>query len=88
MSEEMDNGLDSQVPEEFVNELNRVVSSHFARKEREDARDLIQNSFAFLPFELQELYQDITHLYRAGKHEEASKMFEQWMEEARDLGLI
>lgn len=86
--DEIDNGKESQLPEEFMEQLNQVVNNQFAKKEREDARDLIQSSFKLLPLELQELYYDIMQLYREGKHEEASDLFEHWLDEARDLGLI
>ncbi len=88
MPDEEDNGLNNHLPDDLMDQLDHVVNKHYEKKEREDAQDLIQNSFAFLPLELQDLYHDMMEAYRAGKHEEASKLFEQWLDEARDLGLI
>ncbi|HWQ83309.1 MAG TPA: hypothetical protein VN363_02015 [Anaerolineales bacterium] len=83
-----ENGEENGLPDEFKEQLGQVVDEHFSKKEREDAQDLIRDAFAFLPMELQDLYHDIQLAYRAGKFEEASKLFEQWLGEARDLGLI
>lgn len=90
MDDEIDNGnnLDDSLPDDIIDKLGQVVNEHYAKKEREDAHDLIMNAFALLPMELQDLYHDMTAAYRAGNHEEASKLFEQWLDEARDLGLI
>ena len=82
------NGEEFGLPEEFEEQLGQVVDEHFSKKEREDARDLIRDAFAFLPLELQDLYHDIQLAHRAGKFEEAARLFEQWLSEARDLGLI
>ena len=82
------NGEEYDLPEEFKEQLDQVVDEHFSKKEREDARDLIRDAFAFLPLELQDLYHDIQLAHRAGNFEEASRLFEQWLSEARDLGLI
>jgi transposase-like protein len=76
------------IPDAMARELSHLVENYFTKKEREDAWELIRHSFNMLPMELQDLYQDVMQLYRAGKHEEASKLFEQWMEDARDMGLI
>ena len=86
--DELENGEEYDLPEEIFDQLNQVVNEHYAKKEREDAHDLIQNAFQLLPLELQELYYDIMQAYRAGKFEEASKLFEQWLDEAKELGLI
>lgn len=85
---ENSNNLDDSLPDDIIDQLGQVVNEHYAKKEREDAHDLIMNAFALLPMELQDLYHDIMVAYRAGKHEEASSLFEQWLDEARDLGLI
>ncbi len=90
MDDELPNGnsSDNHLPEDIVDKLSQVVNEHYAKKEREDAHDLIMNAFTLLPMELQDLYHDIVTAYRAGEYEEASKLFEEWLDEARDLGLI
>lgn len=90
MDDEIENGnnLEDSLPDDIIDKLGQVVNEHYAKKDREDAHDLIMNAFALLPMELQDLYHDIMVAYRAGKHEEASRLFEQWLDEARDLGLI
>ena len=86
--DELDNGEEYDLPEEFKEQLHQVVDEHFSKKERERCPGFIRDAFAFLPLELQELYHDIQLAHRAGKFEEASRLFEQWLSEARDLGLI
>ncbi len=66
----------------------QVVNEQFARREREAALDLIRSSFALLPWELQELYQGVAELYRKGKREESSRLFQEWLDQARDMGLV
>lgn len=68
--------------------MEDIVNQEFARQEREAAKDLLRDSYRLLPYELKELYVDIAQLHRQGKFEESSKLFEEWMDEARDMGLI
>ena len=65
-----------------------VAGDHIERRERETAQDLIRDAFPMLPWDLQGLYQDYLELYYSGEREEASKLFEAWMDRARELGLI
>jgi hypothetical protein len=83
-----DSGEPSEIPADMADALDRIVEDHFSKKDREDAWDLIRNSFRLLPLELQDLYHDVIDLYRQGKHEEASLRFEEWLETAREMGLI
>ena len=76
------------MPEDLANKLDRLVASHFAEKEREAAWELIRDHYNMLPQELQDLYSDVQDLYGQGRFEDASALFEQWLDEARDLGLI
>ncbi len=46
------------------------------------------DAFGLLPLELQDLYLGVVELYRQGKREQASKLFEEWMDQAKELGLI
>jgi hypothetical protein len=41
-----------------------------------------------LPDELQEMYYDVVELHRQRKFKESSDLFEEWMDQARELGLI
>jgi hypothetical protein len=85
------NGKDeagSSLPEELARQIDHLVKSKFDQKEREAAWELIRDQYSLLPLELQDLYSDVQDLYRRGKFEEASALFEQWMDEARDMGLI
>jgi hypothetical protein len=75
-------------PEDTVNRLVRVAEKHFAAEEREAAQDLIRDAFMALPDELQEMYYDVVELHRQRKFKESSDLFEEWMDQARELGLI
>ena len=75
-------------PDDIVDRLSQVAEEHFAAREREAARELIRDGFYSLPMELQDLYLDVVELYREGKREEASERFEEWLDQARELGLI
>lgn len=68
--------------------MEDIVNQEFARQEREAARELLRSGYRFLPFELKDLYVEVTQLHRQGKFEESSRLFEEWMDEARDMGLI
>jgi tetratricopeptide (TPR) repeat protein len=68
--------------------MEDIVNQEFERQERETARDLLRDAYRILPPELKDLYAEVTQLHRQGKFEESSKLFEQWMDEARDMGLI
>ncbi len=82
------NDADSSLPEDLARQIDRLVKSKFDEKEREAAWELIRDHYSMLPEELQDLYSDVQELYRRGKFEEASALFEQWMDEAREMGLI
>ena len=75
-------------PDETVGRIVRVAEKHFAAQEREAANDLIQDAFFALPEELQEMYYDVVELHRQQKFKESSDLFEEWMDRARELGLI
>lgn len=74
--------------EDILSQFAQVAEKHFAKLEREAARALIFGAFDFLPWELQEGYWHVVELYRQGKRSEASQAWEEWMEEARELGVI
>ena len=75
-------------PEDIVGRLVQVAEKRFAAHDREAAQDLIRAGFGLLPLELQDLYFDMRDLYREGKREEAAELFEEWLGQARELGLI
>ncbi len=75
-------------PEDIVNRLVQVAENRFAAQDREAAQDLIRGGFGLLPLELQDLYFDMVDLYREGKREQAAELFEEWLTQARELGLI
>jgi len=80
--------MDGDQPEDIVGRLVQVAENRFAAQEREAAQDLILTGFRLLPSELQDLYFDMQDLYREGRREEAAELFEEWLAQARDLGLI
>lgn len=69
-------------------QMEDIVNQEFDRQEREAARDLLQNGYSLLPYELKDLYSEVTELHRRGQFEESSNLFEEWMGQARDMGLI
>jgi len=68
--------------------MEDIVNREFERQERQNARDLLRDAYPLLPYELKELYAEVTWLHRQGKFAESSRLFEEWMDEARDMGLI
>ena len=68
--------------------MEDIVNQEFARQEREAAREILRSGYRFLPYELRDLYAEVAQLHRQGKFEESSRLFEEWMDEARDMGLI
>jgi hypothetical protein len=68
--------------------MEDIVNQEFERQERENARDLLRDAYPLLPYELKELYAEVAWLHRQGKFEESSRLFEEWMDEARSMGLI
>jgi len=68
--------------------MEDIINQEFARQEREAAKDLLQYGYHLLPFELIDLYDEISELHRSGRIEESSEMFDEWMDQARDMGLI
>jgi hypothetical protein len=80
--------MQSETGPDVLNVFAQVANEHFKLHERQAARDLIRDAFHILPWELQDLYRGVVELHRAGKREEASKLFEVWLEEARDLDLL
>ncbi len=80
--------MQSEQGQDIVEVAAQVAGDHLERSERETARDLLSSAFYALPWELKELYQDYLELYRNGDREEASELFEAWMDRARDLGLL
>jgi hypothetical protein len=79
---------DAVNPEEAVDRLVRVGEKHFAAEERDAAWDLIRDAFGALPWELQDLYLTYVETYNSGQREKASELFEKWLDQARELGLI
>lgn len=71
-----------------LDEIMSIVEEHWTKLDLEAARSLIRDSFAVLPWDLQEAYREIQELYRAGRLEEASRAWDAWMEQAREMGLI
>ena len=84
----MSNSMDGNRPEDVVGQLVQVAENRFAAQDREAAQDLIRSGFGLLPLELQDLYFDMVDLYREGKREQAAELFEEWLAQARELGLI
>ncbi len=80
--------MDGDQPEGIVGRLVQVAENRFAAQDREAAHDLILTGFGLLPLELQDLYFDMVDLYREGKREQAAELFEEWLAQARELGLI
>jgi hypothetical protein len=80
--------MDSDQPDDIVGRLVQVAENRFAAHDREAAQDLIRAGFGLLPLELQDLYFDMQDLYREGRREQAAELFEEWLAQARDLGLI
>jgi hypothetical protein len=80
--------MDGDQPEDVVSRLVQVAENRFAAQDREAAQDLISTGFGLLPLELQDLYFDMVDLYREGRREEAAELFEEWLAQARELGLI
>ncbi len=80
--------MDGDRPDDIVNRLVQVAENRFAAHDREAAQDLIRSGFGLLPMELQDLYFDMVDLYREGKLEQAAELFEEWLSQARELGLI
>ena len=80
--------MDGDQPEGIVGRLVQVAENRFAAQDREAAQDLIRTGFGLLPLELQDLYFDMVDLYREGKREQSAELFEEWLAQARGLGLI
>lgn len=80
--------MENEDPSEILKQIEHLVEEHFDLKEREAARDLIRDVFHLLPAELQGIYHHVLELHQEGRYEEASELFEVWMERARELGLI
>ena len=80
--------MDGDQPEGIVGRLVQVAENRFAAQDREAAQDLIRTGFGLLPLELQDLYFDMVDLYREGKREQSAELFEEWLAQARELGLI
>jgi len=88
VSEPKGSSMDGDQPEGILDRLVQVAENRFAAQEREAAQDLILTGFGWLPLELQDLYFDMRDLYREGRREEAAELFEEWLAQARELGLI
>ena len=80
--------MDGDQPEGILGRLVEVAENRFAAQDREAAQDLIRDGFGLLPWELQDLYFDMVDLYREGRREQAAELFEEWLAQARELGLI
>jgi uncharacterized tellurite resistance protein B-like protein len=80
--------MESGAGDEVLNDFAKVADQHLEKIEREAAWDLIREAFGALPWELQDLYSTYVETYNAGQREQASKLFEMWMDQARKLGLI
>jgi len=80
--------MQSETGSEVIDVFRQVADEQFRLRERQAALDLIRDAFPALPWELQDLYRGVMELYNQGKREEASKLFEVWLDEARELDLI
>lgn len=80
--------MDGDQPEDILGRLVQVAENRFAAQDREAAQDLLRAGFGLLPLELQDLYFDMVDLYREGRREQAAELFEEWLAQARELGLI
>jgi hypothetical protein len=81
-------GMETDESNPFERYMEDVVNQEFERQEREAAQDLLQYGYHFLPYELKELYDEVAELHRRGQFKESSRLFEDWMDQARELGLI
>ena len=82
------NPKDTVDPDEVVDRLMRVGEKSFAAHEREAAYDLIRDAFMALPWDLQDMYSDVVELHRQQRFKESTDLFEEWMDRARELGLL
>ncbi len=79
--------MEPEETNELLEQVAQVIDERFAKHYEEAARDLIYNLNA-LPWELQEKYWEYAEFYHEGKRAEASKAWAEWIEQARELGLI
>ncbi len=80
--------MESGASDEMLSTFTNVADHHLEKIEREAAWDLIREAFGALPWALQDLYSTYVETYNAGQREQASKLFEMWMDQARKLSLI
>jgi hypothetical protein len=88
VKETKSDSTDGDRPDDIVNRLVQVAENRFAAHDREAAQDLLRGGFGLLPLELQYLYFDMLDLYHEGRREEAAELFDEWLAQARELGLI
>ncbi len=79
--------MESEHASELLDQVAQVIDERFAKHDRDGARELLYH-FDALPWELKEKYWDYVELNRAGKRDQASKVWEEWIDEARDMGLL
>jgi hypothetical protein len=79
--------METEQTHEILAQVAQVIDERFAKHDRDAARDLLYH-LDLLPWELQERYWEYAELTREGKRAEASRAWEEWLEQARDLGLI
>ncbi len=79
--------MDGEQSSEILDQVAQVIDERFAKHDRDSARDLLYH-IDLLPWELQEKYWEYVDLNREGKRAEASKAWEEWLEQARELGLL
>lgn len=80
--------MDVERQGDALGQFEQVVEDHFTKREREAARDLLHDAFYLLPWELQDLYLGVVELYRERKWAQASALFEEWLDQAREYGLV
>lgn len=80
--------MDIERPSDALEQFEQVVEERFSLRERQAAMDLLRDAFHLLPWELQDLYLGVVELYRERKWAQASALFEEWLDQARELGLV
>jgi len=80
--------MEEESERHILESIGNIINQEFDKQERQAANDLIQGAFPALPEELQEMYLEVRELHRQGKFEQASSLFEEWMDLAREMGLI
>ncbi len=74
--------------DDVLEQAAEAADEYVAKTELEAASDLIRDAFLFLPWQLQEGYWRVQELHNQHRRSEANAAWDEWMAEARSLGLI